>query len=333
MCEKHVGSFSRATKKELNFQYFKEFKTFSPFSIGYIMDNEKVPKKHTKFSCKPCDYNTSHSGLWNRHIATHKHKWIILDTKNVPKGTRPPMEGFSCICGKKYKFSSGLSKHRRKCKIDRTTNEISKDETPQYLVENLMQKNDELVELIRDQTKQMREQQQQMNELVPKIGNTTNNQFNLNIFLNEKCKNALNLTDFVESLQLELDDLEKTNKLGMAEGVSKVFIRGLRQLNMYERPIHCSDINRRVLYVKDDDKWDKDNRESGKLHGAIETVAHDKFIKLIKDWETKHPDWTNTPDGPQEYAKMVRTITQDLEEGTENKIIKSIAKEVTIDKI
>ena len=90
--------------------------------------------------------------------------------------------------------------------------------------------------------------------LLPKIGNTTNNQFNLNIFLNEKCKNALNLTDFVESLQLELDDLEKTNKLGMAEGVSKVFIRGLRQLNMYERPIHCSDINRRVLYVKDDDK-------------------------------------------------------------------------------
>jgi hypothetical protein len=243
------------------------------------------------------------------------------------------MEGFSCICGKKYKFSSGLSKHKKKCKIEKTTNEIVKNETPKYLVENLMQKNDELVDLLRDQTKQMREQQQQMNELVPKIGNTTNNQFNLNIFLNEKCKNALNLTDFVESLQLKLEDLEKTNKLGIAEGVSKVFIRGLRQLDMYERPIHCSDINRTVLYVKDDDKWDKDDRETGKLYDAIETVAHDKFIKLIKAWETEHPDWADTPDGPQEYAKMVRTITEDLKEGTENKIIKSIAKEVTIDKI
>jgi hypothetical protein len=302
------------------------------------MDNEKVPKKHTIFSCELCDYNTSHSGLWNRHISTHKHKWIHLDNENVPKGTRPSMEGFSCICGKEYKYSSGLSKHKKKCKIQKTANDIvksniPKSETPQCLVENLMQKNDDLVELIREQTRHMREQQQQMNELVPKIGNTTNNQFNLNIFLNEKCKNALNLTDFVESLKLELEDLEKTNKLGMAEGVSKVFIRGLRQLDMYKRPIHCSDINRRVLYVKDDDKWDKDNRASGKLHDAIETVAHDKFIKLIKEWETKHPDWSNTPDGPQEYAKMVRTITQDLEEGTENKIIKSIAKEVIIDKI
>ena len=280
------------------------------------MDNEKAPKKHTNFLCKPCDYRTSHSGLWSRHLSTHKHKWITMDNENVRKSTPPSMEGYLCICGKKYKFSSGLSKHKKKCKLEKTTNEIIKNETPQYLVENLMQKNGELMELIRDQTKQMREQQQQMNELVPKIGNTTNNQFNLNIFLNEKCKNALNLTDFVESLQFKLEDLEKTNKLGIAEGVSKVFIRGLRQLDMYERPIHCSDINRTVIYVKDDDKWDKDNRESGKLHDAIETVAHDKFIKLIKDWETKHPDWANTTDGPQEYAKMVRTITEDLKEGT-----------------
>ena len=297
------------------------------------MDNDKVPKKHTNYLCKPCDYRTCHSGLWSRHLSTHKHKWIHLDTLAVPKGTPPSMEGFSCVCGKKYKFSSGLSKHKKKCKVEKTTNELAKTETPKYLVENLMQKNDELVDLLRDQTRQMREQQQQMNELVPMIGNTTNNQFNLNIFLNEKCKNALNLTDFIESLQLKLEDLEKTNKLGIAEGVSKVFIRGLRQLDMYERPIHCSDINRTVLYVKDDDKWDKDDRESGKLHDAIETVAHDKFIKLIKAWETEHPDWADTLDGPQEYAKMVRTITEDLKEGTENKIIKSIAKEVIIDKI
>jgi len=297
------------------------------------MDNGKAPKKHTNFLCKHCDYKTSHSGLWNRHLSTHKHKWIHLDNANVLKSTTPSMGGYLCVCGKKYKFSSGLSKHKKKCKVEKTTNELAKTETPKYLVENLMQKNDELVDLLRDQTRQMREQQQQMNELVPMIGNTTNNQFNLNIFLNEKCKNALNLTDFIESLQLKLEDLEKTNKLGIAEGVSKVFIRGLRQLDMYERPIHCSDINRTVLYVKDDDKWDKDDRESGKLHDAIETVAHDKFIKLIKAWETEHPDWADTLDGPQEYAKMVRTITEDLKEGTENKIIKSIAKEVIIDKI
>ena len=125
---KRVGSFSRTAKKALILLNLKEFKTFSPFSIGYIMDNDKVPKKHTNFLCKPCDYRTCHSGLWSRHLSTHKHKWIHLDTFAVPKGTSPSMEGYFCACGKKYKFSSGLSKHKKKCKIEKTTIEKTTNE-------------------------------------------------------------------------------------------------------------------------------------------------------------------------------------------------------------
>ncbi len=172
-------------------------------------------------------------------------------------------------------------------------------------------------------------------DLIPKVGsnNTTNyNQFNINVFLNEQCKDALNLTEFVNTLQLSSADLDITRENGYAKGIANIFLKGLRDLDVEKRPIHCSDIKREVLYVKDDDTWEKEAREKPKIKKAIATVAK-KQINAIKDWESKHPGWQNSDKGQQQYCEMVREVTSCAgSDETENKIIRTIAKEVIIDK-
>ena len=182
------------------------------------------------------------------------------------------------------------------------------------------------------ENKEMREM---VHDMLPKIGsnNTTiNNRFNLQVFLNEKCKDAINLSEFVESLQLELGDLENTTQVGFVGGVAKIFVKGLRELDLHKRPIHCSDLKRDVLYVRDNDTWKKDSDNNKHVKAAINTVAK-KQISSIKEWEDKNPDWNKTEEGTEQYIKMVRHVTGSSDDNTiENKIIKSIAKEVAISK-
>jgi hypothetical protein len=210
----------------------------------------------------------------------------------------------------------------------------------------LMEQNKLLIEQLSQQNKQLMEQNTKLFEIAQTnnnnnsgtINNTinNNNKFNINVFLNETCKDAINLTDFVNQIQLSVSDLEETGKLGYAEGISKIFIKNLNDIDFSQRPIHCSDSKRDILYIKDDNQWSKDNDSKDKLTNAIKIVAN-KNIKQIPEWQKANPDYMN-PDSKQndKYMKMICEVmsgsTKEEQQKNYNKIIKNISKEVVIDK-
>ena len=228
-------------------------------------------QKNAKYSCESCQYKTDNKTEYSRHILTRKHenatKCYNENTKNI------------CECGKIFKHHSSYYRHVKKCEKEQkeeplvinsnsnenvSTNAIieMKDYIFDFMKETLKE-NKELKDLIVEQNKQLLE----LNSKEHGTTNITNNKtkFNMNFFLNEKCKDAVNLMDFVNDLQIHLTDLENVGRLGYTEGISKIFINGLKQLDVSKRPIHCSDIKREVLYVKDQDAWEKENEENKKI--------------------------------------------------------------------
>ena len=173
---------------------------------------------------------------------------------------------------------------------------------------------------------QLKEQNKIILDMVPRIGN---NQFNINVFLNEKCRDAINMSEFLESLQIQLKDLIYTKDNGLIEGISTVFVNGLKQLDTFKRPIHCTDMKRETLYIKDNNEWE---RENGKecLRNAINDVASKQRL-AINEWEKNNPNWDKTVKGKEEYIKIVKTVMSDISD-EHNKIIKNIAKETIINK-
>jgi len=167
--------------------------------------------------------------------------------------------------------------------------------------------------------------------IVNNIVNNTNN-FNLNIFLNEKCKDALNISDFIQSLKITLDDLMYTKNKGLVEGITNVMIRGLRQLDVYKRPIHCTDTKRETMYIKDCEKWEKDDNHD-KIKNTIVKIAN-KERNMISAWVDENPDWFDTEATQLEYLTMVRNVCEPIEndEKCEKKIIRNISREVFLDK-
>jgi hypothetical protein len=261
--------------------------------------------------------------------------------KNVSKS-------FVCICGNKYNHSSSLAKHKRTCIGVNTPMETTPDleikeietdtETDTEMYKQIDSKTDkELKDLVKDLIKQNSELVKTINEIVPKIGTTnniTNNNtnFNLNVFLNEKCKDALNINDFIDSLKITLDDLLFSKKNGISKGITDVMIKGLKELDVYKRPIHCTDIKRDIMYIKDEDKWHKDNNHY-KIKNTIVKIA-DKERCALQQWAIDNPDWIETEQKQIEYLTMVRSICEPIENynNYERKIIKHIEKEIIIDK-
>jgi len=308
------------------------------------------------YNCKLCNYSTNNHYDYEKHKINNKHKNNILfqENKNIHGN-------YICNCGKAYKGSSGLWKHTKKCIKNNAeanltpTNEIipppTANEPAQTIVKfdesmlesfmTIMKQNHEFKELMIEQTKQTQEFQKQLIELA-KEGrntvinnnlNTTNNSFNLHFYLNETCKDAINMLDYVNSLNLNLQDLEETGKLGYSNGMSRIFINGLRKMDVHKRPIHCSDLKREILYIKEDNVWEKDNENKDKIKSALRRIEQ-KNIMQIPLWIKAHPNCIissnreNTP-----YLKMVMQST-----GGENpdetadmaKIITNIAKETVI---
>ena len=176
------------------------------------------------------------------------------------------------------------------------------------------------------------------NLLTSNTNNTTNNtnHFNLQFFLNEQCKDALNIMDFINQLQLNTSDLDMVGRVGYSEGISKLFIRGLKELDVFKRPIHCSDLKREVLYVKDKDAWEKDNDEKKKMKNAIKYIAAKNF-KQIHKWqeenpESNHYDSKKNDDYNQIILNSMGGATAEEDENNYNKIIRNVAKESVIDK-
>ena len=296
-----------------------------------MFSNEKVAKSSTNiYHCNVCDYYTSKKFNYIKHNSTAKHTLAMFSNEKVAKSST-----YICECGKVYKDNSGLWRHKKKCQ---TNNE------PQ-LVEYLSKENSELKNLI---ITTLQEQNKNIVELAKNAGhntsimnhsnNTTNNHqsFNLQFYLNDTCKDAMNIMDFVNQLNVGLKDLEETGRLGFAEGISKIIINGLNEIHVNDRPIHCSDVKRETLYIKNNDEWTKEGNEKTLLTNAIKHIAS-KNMRQIFEWTKKHPDY-NDPNS-KENDKYLQIVSESMCGSTKeetnknyNKIIKNIAKETVIEK-
>jgi len=301
-------------------------------------DDKKTPKKTPKYFCQKCDFNTSNKKDYIRHISTPKH--LNDDAMMTKKPQKTPYDNnnnYICECGNRYKYRQGLSVHKKKChkKINehveiKETN-ISLNEKD--LILTLLNQNNQLQNQIFDLCKN-NNKYQIINNTNGNI-NSNNKTFNLNVFLNEDCKDAMNIMDFVDSLKLQLSDLENVGKLGFIEGISNIIVQNLKALDIHKRPVHCSDSKREVMYVKDEDKWEKENDEKLKLRKVIKHVAH-KNSKLIPEFRAKYPDCSKSDSKKcDQYNKLVIEAmggSGDNDDEKEDKIIKKIAKQVIIDK-
>jgi hypothetical protein len=208
----------------------------------------------------------------------------------------------------------------------------------------LINDNKEMIKIIKEQQDQIKKQQEQIITIIPKIGNTTNhnttnnnnnnttNNFNLNVFLNEHCKDALNISDFIDSLKITLEDLLFSKTNGISRGITDIMIKGLKELDIYKRPIHCTDIKRDIMYIKDEDKWCKDENHVI-MKDTIVKIA-DKERTALQQWAIDNPDWMETERKQLDYLTMVRSICEPIEnyDNYEKKILKNLGKEIQIDK-
>ncbi len=293
-----------------------------------ICSNETINEKF-KFYCKKCDYGSNRKFLYKQHCETKKHQ-----KNECSHMLKKYASVYKCGCGRNYKHVQSYNRHKKVCSMstsivnenDKVTPSDKEKEELRCMISTLITQNQNMLL----ENKDMREM---VKDMIPKIGsnNTTINKFNLQVFLNEECKDAINLTDFVETLRLELADLDATRQNGYVNGITNIFVRGLRELELHKRPIHCSDLKREVLYVKDNDTWLKDNEDKDKMKRAITTVAK-RQIDIIKDWEANNENWNESEKGTQMYIDMVRSVTGGNDNVSDNKIIKTIAKEVIIEK-
>lgn len=301
-------------------------------------DSTNGQKSTEKFVCESCDYSTSRKSHYMRHLSTDKHKNTENDSKMVvfdsDSDIEVPKKKYSCACGRSYSYDSGYYRHKKTCTYVPPSN-TSMSEKHLDLIIELVKDNKEIKDFLLEQNKQIIELAKLAgHNTTTNSHNKVKNKFNINVFLNEKCKDALNISDFVEQLEISIKDLEETGRLGFAEGISKIFINGLNQLEIYDRPIHCNDYKREVMYIKESDKWTKENDFKPILTKAIKDVAH-KNMKQITEWQKLHVDYNN-PKSKQndKYLKIVMEAmsgsTKEESENNYNKIIKNIAKKTII---
>jgi len=285
------------------------------------------------FLCEKCDYLCSRKCDYDRHIKTKKHLSTFVN-KNASAY-------FECICGKKYKERSGIWRHHKNCESVtnsvHTSTETVSDNDVKGLVTFLLQENKEFKQMLLEQNKTIIEMASKQQSNLTQINNTQINnnkqKFNLNFFLNETCKDAMNITDFVNSLQIQFSDLEKVGELGYAEGISRIFMKGLKALDVCKRPIHCTDLKREIVHIKNNNKWEK---EISLLQKAIKIITNNNINK-ITDWKNAHPGCTDGENKMNDtYCKILYEsmgpIDEEQEQKDFSKIIRNIAKCTVIDK-
>jgi len=293
-----------------------------------------------KFECIVCDYYTCKKSEFIRHLSTRKHSLshvgndleLFGNQKNA-KNAKP----YLCNCGKKYETTSGLWKHKKICLPIEEKMVLKHQEITPELILCVLQQNKELQNLVIEQNKTITELAKNGNTQTINSNNinSNNKSFNLNLFLNETCKDAMNITDFVDSLKIQLSDLENVGEVGFINGISNIIVKNLKGLDITQRPVHCTDSKREVLYVKDENKWEKECQSNMKLRKAIKRIAH-KNSKMLSEFRKEHPDCgKSTSKYADQYNKLVVEAmggrgNNDIEK--EDKIIKNIAKEVVIQK-
>ena len=297
------------------------------------IETKKTPKKPQYF-CEKCEFSTSNKKDFNRHTLTSKHQCETNLKQNNPESPQKTPK-FKCNCSYTCNSRTSLWRHKQTCDYtsEDNNNSIEKDEEPsdKQLIMMLIKENSELKNMVLDVCQKI---QPMTNTVNSNNVNSNNKTFNLNVFLNETCKDAMNITDFVDSLKLQLSDLENVGEIGYVNGISNIIVKNLNLLEENKRPIHCADKKREVLYIKDEDKWEKDE-EKKKIRKIIKKVAC-KNQRLLPEFKKEHPDCGkyNSKYSDQYNKLVVESMggsgDNDLEK--EDKIIRNIAKEVTIDK-
>jgi len=298
-----------------------------------VKEIKKLEKNFEKYFCESCDFKCRQKCDWDRHILRPKHinnlNWKQMEIEKLEKT-------FICDCEKKFLTSAGLWKHKKKClKKDQEKEEIKTEEnvdlSDKNLILTLIQQNNELqkqmLEVIKNGT---------VNTNISNSNNNSNNKtFNLQFFLNETCKDAMNIMDFVDSIKIQLADIESIGQLGFVNGMSKLIIKNLRALDENMRPVHCSDPKRESLYVKDANVWEKEDPENKKMKKAIKYISH-KNICAIPEWKAKYPDciYSDSKKSDQYNHIIIESMGGPGDNDAEkaDKIVKKIAKEVTINK-
>jgi len=315
------------------------------------METKKLLKVATKFICEKCDYNTSKLSSYKKHLTTAKHLGKHMETKKLLKVA----ETNNCeYCNKSYHNRSSLWKHKQKCGLDQcqsTNNEPEKDILSQEVIEKedtntalfeLIKQNQEFKELLVEQQKENQGLQKQLLEAVKDVKHVTNNtvnsnnKFNLNFFLNEQCKDAMNISDFLENMQLDMEDLLETGRLGYVNGISRIFINKLRELDTYKRPLHCTDLKRETLYIRDNDVWEKEENSNETLRKLVDKVAN-KNCKTMRQWTEENPNYTEMDTIENgEFMKLSDAILGGFGECESkqfgDKIIRNVIKDVLIAK-
>jgi Txe/YoeB family toxin of Txe-Axe toxin-antitoxin module len=302
-----------------------------------MLANINMQNMLSKFSCEKCDYSCSKKSSWNQHLMTMKHK-----NANFPAFlANNANKKYACdTCDKSFKHKSSYCRHKKTCIPDDKVEEIDSesetndDPTEKELIMMLIKQNTQLIEqnacLVKNGISNTETHTNSHNN------HSNNKTFNLQFFLNETCKDAMNLTDFVNSIQLQLSDLEKMGEIGYTQGLSNIILNNLNELDVSQRPVHCADKKREVLYVKDQDKWEKEQEDKKKLRKAIRRIA-DKNCFMLNEYKKLHPDCTEYHSKyGDKYNKMMYEAyggKGDNEVEKENKIISNIAKNVTIDKM
>lgn len=299
------------------------------------MANQKVPKSSNKFFCKACDYTTERESQFNRHILTDKHKRLTMANEKVPKSSK-----HLCECGKEYVHASSLSKHRKVCTVSikesflEEKQENSSNDAMLNMFSKMMKENEELRNLMAEQNEKIVDVMENSKPSMTTNNNIINNnqKVNINMFLNNNCKDAINFADFIDRIEVSQNDLENNAHMGFIEGISKIFMDNLKQLSVFERPIHCTDLKREIMYIKDEDKWQKED-DDHKLNSAIQEVSR-KSVNALKSWKETNPDYE---DADSAFSNKCLAIQQQSIAGTNReqyypKIIKNVAKELIVDK-
>tara|TARA_Y100000389_G_scaffold191184_1_gene216935 strand:+ start:7402 stop:8271 length:870 start_codon:yes stop_codon:yes gene_type:complete len=288
------------------------------------MDNTK------KHLCILCNFSTNRKAEYVRHLNTKKHilTYSTNDNKMINKNTQKTQNDiWNCNCGKSYKYQSGLSRHKLNCNytLDISNNNDTDNNDYKDMFLKMFNENQEFKKIILDQ-------QQKLIEIIPKIGNNVNNitnnqKFNINVFLNEKCRDAIDITDFIKSIKISIEQLDTIKTTGMADGLSSAIITNLKNLSVYERPIHCTDIKRETLYIKDDNHWECD-RDQKKIKTAIKQMAVKPYVPL-QEWIARNPDFKDVDEKQDYVANVLSTIGKPLD-NIDKKIIKNVCASTLI---
>jgi hypothetical protein len=295
------------------------------------MTNEKMGKNGKIYECLTCNFKTLYNSNYDKHLMTAKHKRLIDTNKKTLKNGA----AYNCECGKTYKHQSSLCKHKQNCSTNNNNYIVTQEnpeEKPSFM--DIISQNKEIMDALILQNEQLMKQNQEMQktiqEIVPKIGNnnnnTINNHFNIQNFLNEDCKDAINFSEFIENIKITFEDLEHQSEVGYVNGVSKLFIENLQELGTHKRPIHCTDKKRKTLYIKENNEWDKEGSQNT-LQKGIREVSRKGLECLTKE---KHENQEEYKDIESDFSQKCLLIHRNIlpsvpQETTINKVIEKIS--------